>query len=123
MERVVLTAPTITSEQSIDAIGAALRGVETAHVAESNLQARQVTVEFAADRASLEQIKAVLEEAGFAVTASWAAPIRHEHGDGHGEAGAGVGLDDLVFSVRLLQDGVTAEVGYECPCGCTPQAR
>ena len=28
-----------------------------------------------------------------------------------------------VFTVRLLRDGDSAEVGYECSCGCTPRAR
>ncbi|MCX6024500.1 MAG: hypothetical protein NTZ05_22765 [Chloroflexi bacterium] len=127
MERMVLTAPNISSEHGIHAIDHAVGALNGARVVESSIAAKQVIVQFDAATTSLDQIKAALAESGYAVATAWEAP--HQHGEGHG-AEAGHGQDgvpsrpeDLVFAVRLLRDGVTAVVGYNCACGCKPQAR
>jgi len=115
----------MASEQHLDAIGTAVSALN-ASLVEGNMQTRQVIVAFDQTTTTLDQIKAAIEQAGFAVAAAWFAPATDHHGDGHeehDESSAWIAPQDLAFSVRLLSDRVTAEVGYDCPCGCTPQAR
>lgn len=128
MERMILTAPDISCEHCINAIGRAVGALDGARMVEGSPETKQVIVEFDGAGVSLETIKAAMEEEGYPVAAAWPAPAvavadaGHAE-DGHGEDGVPTRPEDLQFSIRLLRDGVTAEVGYQCNCGCKPRAR
>lgn len=122
MERMILTAPDISCEHCIAAISRAVAALDTASLVQGDIAARQVLVEFDAAALSLDTIKAAMAEEGYPVAAAWSAP--HDLGEGgHHQDGVPSRAEDLIFNVRLLKDGVTAEVGYQCNCGCKPRAR
>lgn len=73
MEKLVLTAPDISCEHCINAIGRAVGSLDGAKMIEGNPDTKQVIIEFDAGKASLDQIKEAMEEEGYPVAASWAA--------------------------------------------------
>ena len=70
MERLVLTAPDISCDHCINAIGRAVGALEGARMVEGNPDTKQVIVEFDLSKTGLDAIKEAMAEEGYEVAAA-----------------------------------------------------
>ena len=69
MEQIVLTAPDISCEHCINAINRAVSAIAGVTFVEGSPESKQVTITFDPGQATLDTIKAAMDEEGYPVAA------------------------------------------------------